>query len=138
MYLSEEAEEGRRTLVVDQEKTTELFENMLGDALLVTVFPNHVEKSRKIESSHSGNVDFFSLIYLGNTKTIYLIESFFLHLSLSLNNIYLSRLSPVCLSSFIGIWTRSMRQVLPDESPVGTQGLIRSRSRKQPLYSGFD
>jgi hypothetical protein len=38
MYLSEEGETGKRELVVDAEKTTDLFEAMRGDALLITVF----------------------------------------------------------------------------------------------------
>jgi hypothetical protein len=38
MYLSEETETGQRKLVVDAEKTTDLFDRMNGDALLITVF----------------------------------------------------------------------------------------------------
>ena len=38
MYLSEEGATGKRELVVDEEKTQDLFEAMSGDALLITVF----------------------------------------------------------------------------------------------------
>jgi len=38
MYLSEESDTGQRELVVDAEKTTDLFDSMSGDALLITVF----------------------------------------------------------------------------------------------------
>jgi hypothetical protein len=76
MYLSEEGEGGMRELVVDQEKTSGLFEDMEGDAVLITVFgPARCGKSF-LMNLLSGHKDLFEVAH-GNlpcTQGVFISE----------------------------------------------------------------
>ena len=69
MYFDDDHDdaEGHRSLIVEREKTSELFENMKGNAILFTVFGEHKECCLSTQCNSITTLTVFILLFLKNT-----------------------------------------------------------------------